>query len=444
MSACECGKLASRPQASKPHFKASSPSKASAKSLILPKRRTHREQTAPTTKEVHNNRRRASPIIVPKKSRRGVTKESPSTTKRVQTTPLKPTATPKRAKLSPKVAESLPSTPRRSPKPQLRLHRQDRARSAGEVTHKTSKLQTRRLASKTLPSALLEQTDSSPGHQSVKNHYLTKTVKLRMAAQSGKLFQDILCESRAHPVETTDPIAAKTIDELKKHVSRQKADIETERAKLRELQRSHEKEIKSLRDEAEKKLEKSLEALSRRKDDEKLTEISQVKERLLKQNQQELRTQRGDLEDEMRRLERRLTKEREDSMRKILNLERKRTEEELSHYVPEDAVMTREEHLKAEIFRLGEEVERLEFQVRGLVDVYKSMYLYMYVFTFMSITCTHTIVQCMHTYSIHVHVVLTLEGFCCVILHERLMASNSCIEPRTDPCIVYTTCTVYT
>lgn len=187
-----------------------------------------------------------------------------------------------------------------------------------------------------------------------------------MAAQSGKLFQDILCESRAHPVETTDPVAAKTIDDLKKQVSRQRTEIETERAKLRELQRSHERELVSIHDQSEKKLNRSLEALSHRKDDEKVAEISQVKERLLKQNQQELRTLRGDLEDEMKRLERRLTREREESMRKILNLERKKTEEELSHYLPEDTVMTREEHLKAEIFRLGEEVERLEFQVRGL------------------------------------------------------------------------------
>lgn len=354
----ECGKLASRVQVSKPHFKASSPSKAPSKSLTLSKRQPRREQTTAATKEVHKTQR-ASPVTNLKKShRRGVTKESPVTTKRDKTTPLKHTASPKRAKVSHRVAESLPTTPRRSPKPLQRL-REDRARSAEEVT------QVRHTRRQVGTSSLLEQTDSSSGHQStVKNHYLTKTVKLRMAAQSGKLFQDILCESRAHPVESTDPMAAKTIDELKKQVSKQRTDIETERAKLRELQRSHEKEIKSIRDQSEKKLEKSLDALSRRKDDEKLSEISQVKERLLKQNQQELRTQRGDLEDEMRRLERRLTRERQESMRKILDLERKRTEEELAHYLPEDTVMTREEHLKAEIFRLGEEVERLEFQVR--------------------------------------------------------------------------------
>lgn len=375
---CECGKLASRLQASKPHLKASSPSKAPAKSLTLPKRHPHREQTTAASKEVHK-RQRASPVTNPKKSRRSVTRESPNTTKRDKTTLLKPNSSLKRTKASHRVAESLPSTPRRSPKPLQRL-RQDRARSAGEVTQTKRRVGT---------SSLLEQTDSSSsGHQSaVKNHYLTKTVKLRMAAQSGKLFQDILCESRAHPVESTDPIAAKTIDELKKQVSKLRTDIETERAKLREVQRSHEKEIKSLRDQSEKKLERSLEALSRRKDDEKLAEISQVKERLLKQNQQELRTQRGDLEDEMRRLERRLTREREESMRKILNLERKRTEEELAHYLPEDTVMTREEHLKAEIFRLGEEVERLEFQVRGLLTC-------LTVFTFMGIS-VHAIV-CIH------------------------------------------------
>ena len=215
---------------------------------------------------------------------------------------------------------------------------------------------------------LSEETDNPSSSLSLerKNHYLTKTVKLRMAAQSGKLFQEILCESRSHPVETTDPVAAKTIDDLKKQVSRQKVEIEAERVKLRELQRTYEKEVRTIREELEKERDRSLEALSRRKDDEKVAEILQVREKLLKQNQQELRTQRADLEDEMRRLERRLTREREETMRKVLNLERQKTEEEAAHHMLEDTVMTREEHLKTEIFRLGEEVERLEFQV-GLV-----------------------------------------------------------------------------
>ena len=214
------------------------------------------------------------------------------------------------------------------------------------------------------PSCRLRSSSTPPDHR---NHYLTKTVKLRMAAQSGKLFQEILCESRAHPVDTTNPVAAKVIDDLKKQVSQQRHEIEAERTKLRELQRNHERELRTIREQAEKKLDRSLDALSRRKDDEKLAELAQVKERLLKQNQQELRMQRTDLEEEMARLERRLAREREESVRKVLDIERKKTEEELSHYLPEDSVMSREEHLKAEIFRLGEEVERLEFQV-GVVN----------------------------------------------------------------------------
>lgn len=192
-----------------------------------------------------------------------------------------------------------------------------------------------------------------------------------MAAQSGKHFKESLCESRAHPVDSADPTAAKTIDELKKQVARHRAEIEAERSKFRELQWSHERDVRSIREEAEKKLERSLDALSRRKDGERLAEVEQVKERLLKQNQQELRTQRVELEEEMKRLERRLTREREESMRKVLDLEKKKTEEELSHYLPEDSVISREEHLKAEIFRLGVEVERLEFQVQYIHYVCK-------------------------------------------------------------------------
>lgn len=165
-------------------------------------------------------------------------------------------------------------------------------------------------------------------------------------------------------MDTSDPSAAKAIDDLKRLVARFKAEVEVEKTKLHELQWKHDREVRSIHEDAEKKLERSLDALSRRKDDEREVEMNQVKERLLKQNQGELRTQRVELEEEMKRLERRLTKEREESMRKVLNLERRKNEEELSRYLPEDSVVTREEHFKAEIFRLGEEVERLEFQVR--------------------------------------------------------------------------------
>ena len=215
-----------------------------------------------------------------------------------------------------------------------------------------------------------------------------------MAAQTGKHFQELLCEGRAQPVESTDPVAAKTIDDLKKQVSRQRAEVEAEKTKFRELRREHEREIRAIREQAEKKLEKSLDALSHRKDGEKVSEVAQVKERLLKQNQQELRTQRGDLEEEMRRLERRLTREREESMRKVLDVERKRTEEELSHYLPEDSVVTREEHLKAEIFRLGEEVERLEFQVRPRVTTFTCVYIYI-----LTTACGHFAWVCLYMHT---------------------------------------------
>jgi hypothetical protein len=95
-----------------------------------------------------------------------------------------------------------------------------------------------------------------------------------MAAQSGKLFKEILCEGRAHPVDSTDPVAAKSIDDLKKQVARQKTEIESEKTKWRELQRNHEREVRSIREEAEKKLGRSLDALACRKDDERLSEIA--------------------------------------------------------------------------------------------------------------------------------------------------------------------------
>ena len=59
-------------------------------------------------------------------------------------------------------------------------------------------------------------------------------------AQTEKIFRDILCEGRALPAETTDPAGARTIDELRKQVSKLKWELEAEKQKIRQLYRDHE------------------------------------------------------------------------------------------------------------------------------------------------------------------------------------------------------------
>lgn len=189
-----------------------------------------------------------------------------------------------------------------------------------------------------------------------------------MAATSTteKVFRDLLCEGRALPAETSDPAGARTIDELRKQVKELKAELEGERGKSRELVRDHEKELRTLRDESERKLETTIDSLTVRKDQERSTEIKRAEERLEKQKESELRLLAKDHAEEMRRLQRKLQHEKEEGIRLAVEEERRHYSEEFLHVVPEEEVMAREARLTKELFVLGEQNERLEEQVKSL------------------------------------------------------------------------------
>lgn len=191
-------------------------------------------------------------------------------------------------------------------------------------------------------------------------------------AQTEKIFRDILCEGRALPAETTDPAGARTIDELRKQVSKLKWELEAEKQKFRQLYRDHENELKKLREEHARKLETSLESANFLKDQEKLAEIKRVEERLLRQNDHDLKALEREKNEEMRKVQRRIEHERDDSLRVAIEVERKRIYGEFQEMFQEDEMAARETKLKKEVFMLGEQNERLEEQVRNLTKENRS------------------------------------------------------------------------
>ena len=143
-------------------------------------------------------------------------------------------------------------------------------------------------------------------------------------AQSEKIFRDLLCEGRSQSVDTTDPTGALKIDELKRHVARLKAELEAERLKGKQNQRDYEKDLKRVREEGELKLATSLDAASSRKDLERVLEVRKVEERLVKQSEQDLRQLRKDKEEELRRVQHRLERERDEAVRLAVEQERRK------------------------------------------------------------------------------------------------------------------------
>ena len=189
-----------------------------------------------------------------------------------------------------------------------------------------------------------------------------------MAATSTteKVFRELLCEGRSLPAETSDPAGARTIDELRKQMKELKAELEAERVKSRQLVRDHEKELRTLREESERKLETTIDSLTVRKDQERAAEVKKVEERFEKQKESEVRLLAKDHSDEVKRLQRKWQHEKEEGIRVAIEEERRHYSEESLHLLPEEEVMAREGRLTKELFVLGEQNERLEEQVKNL------------------------------------------------------------------------------
>ncbi len=185
-------------------------------------------------------------------------------------------------------------------------------------------------------------------------------------AQSEKVFKDLLCEGRAQPAESSDPTTARTIDELRKQVSRLRSELESEKLLAKQQEWQHEKDLRKLREEMDKKVDATVEVLMLRKDQEKHTELKRQEERLRRQMEQELKQHERDMMEELRRAQRRLERERNDSIRHAVEDERRTALEEMQRMLPEDECALREAKLAREVFLLGEQNEQLQETVRNL------------------------------------------------------------------------------
>lgn len=191
-------------------------------------------------------------------------------------------------------------------------------------------------------------------------------------AQSEKVFKDLLCEGRAQSAETSDPVAAQVIHELRKQVSKLKGELEGERQKVKQQEWDHEKELKRIREEVEKKMDVTVEALTLRKDQEKQAELKKLDERLHRELDQQLKQRERDKLEELRRIQRRLERERNDSIRHAVEDERRIALEEMQRMLPEDECAMREAKLAKEVFLLGEQNEQLQENVRNLMNENRS------------------------------------------------------------------------
>lgn len=183
-------------------------------------------------------------------------------------------------------------------------------------------------------------------------------------AQSEKIFRELLCESRSHPVESTDPNKARTIDELKRQLRETRAELEAERVKARQLQTEHDRDIRRVKEEGDKKLSASLEALAIRKEQERAVDVRRVEDRLRKEWEVEVRTLEARKTEELSRAQRKWQHDHEEEVRRAVRDERERRLQDLS--CESDEVAIKEEKMTRELFQLSQQVSSLEDQVYNL------------------------------------------------------------------------------
>ena len=185
-------------------------------------------------------------------------------------------------------------------------------------------------------------------------------------AQSEKIFRDMLCERRSLPVETNDPSSAKTIDDLKRLVKELRNEVEAEKLKVRQTNRDHEREIKRIREEAQRKLEVTVESTCVHKDLERLAEIKKLEEKLEKQRIQEVQALDKERAEELIKHQRKWQREKDEAVRAALEAEKRKFGEEAQHMYQQEEVHARESKLAREVFILEEQTEKLEEQVQNL------------------------------------------------------------------------------
>lgn len=188
-----------------------------------------------------------------------------------------------------------------------------------------------------------------------------------------RAFQQSLCESRG-VFENLDPASARQLNELQKQNSKLKSELAAERQKCRMNAKDHLVELKRLREEQERRLESSLEALNARKDQEKAVELKRVEEQLIRERENKVKFVNKNKTEEIKALERRLQKKADEHLRHSLERQKREIYEEVeAARIPDEQGMARREaKLMKEVFDLGEDIMKLEEQNRHLSNESRS------------------------------------------------------------------------
>lgn len=122
--------------------------------------------------------------------------------------------------------------------------------------------------------------------------------------------------------EYSSPSTKKSIDELKRQVTKLKAELESERSKLKQVHRDKTSESKRLQENHEKERQKTIETVTKRLQNEHSVELRRIKESLSKEKDNELRQVLKFKDEELKAFKQQIQEEKDRAKRAEEDLKR--------------------------------------------------------------------------------------------------------------------------
>ena len=155
-------------------------------------------------------------------------------------------------------------------------------------------------------------------------------------------------------------------EDLTKQIDKLRTDLEAEKQKLRQVHRDKVLELKAKQEEFDRKLERALEVQARKRETDKQADLKSVEEKVKKQKEREIKNIWRLKEDEIKRLKRQFAREKEEAIKEVIEIERRKSVEKV--HEGEDILTARITQLTKDIFALNEHNSKLEEQVKLLTQ----------------------------------------------------------------------------
>lgn len=160
----------------------------------------------------------------------------------------------------------------------------------------------------------------------------------------------------------------RTIDEMRSHIAKLKSELDSEKAKYKQLYRDKIAEIRQTKDKCEQDKEHALSHIQIKLEQEKLADLNKLREHLNKEKDTELRQLLRYKEDELKQIKTQMSIEKDDSIKVAMEMQKRALTEQRELTSPAGAPRPSSGSNSALIIRLQREMKQLKDSKRDLEE----------------------------------------------------------------------------